>query len=484
MKWFVFVVFLLSWQTSVAFDFEEAGLVTPELNTSPSAPMVQCPNGQYFQQHPDGRCVPMQWVMPSAPSSPKPLVQNENCFQIKGVASLEGVDKAFARKMAIRNALEEAVMRRGLKVSSNQEVENFALVRQSGRFTAKSKVKSFEILREDLVDELFIAEELEQEQAPAEEDLGRLPTAVDEPEPELPSKQFYEVILSVCLTEDENACPNLESERYSPRLAIAPLAVAHPDEVRDISNVLNGYRLELNRRLRQLDLKNVVLMDEAIDLQPNIQVTPNLDLQLLESVRNQTGAQFMLLSVLRSAGAFREDKGVWSQTKRYYNIQVPEDSRYIEVDWYVVNLTDFSIIHENRTGFDVKGDVYVGRNRPFGSNAFFATDTGMVFNTVLNQQSMDVQKFMRCQPFETEVIDIREGEYYLSLSADSGVQVGDDLAVYHRVGRGVQFNGRNLGSDYKPGAFLRIKRVMPRFAVAEISAQKDVVQIGDRVKAW
>ncbi|MDX1346889.1 MAG: hypothetical protein R3189_01430, partial [Thiomicrorhabdus chilensis] len=63
-------------------------------------------------------------------------------------------------------------------------------------------------------------------------------------------------------------------------------------------------------------------------------------------------------------------------------------------------------------------------------------------------------------------------------------KVGDQLAVYHRQGRAVQFQGVDLGMDESPAAFLKIKRILPRFAVAELVAKKGVVQVGDSVKAW
>jgi len=35
-----------------------------------------------------------------------------------------------------------------------------------------------------------------------------------------------------------------------------------------------------------------------------------------------------------------------------------------------------------------------------------------------------------------------------------------------------------------PGAFLKIKRILPKFAIAEVTAKKGLIQVGDLVKAW
>ena len=464
MKWLIGIVLSLSvclvYANEDFMDSEPVNLENSFLFSNGSS--AQCPQG--YQRLENGQCVFM-----AQPMAQKPPVQNA-CFEVRGVQALKGVDEKFARKMAIRDALEQATMRQNLSVRTDQTVEDFVLTKQSGRFTAQSKVKNFKILREDIIDQFMATGE---EATPK---LGQLQASNED--------KYFEVILKVCLTDDPNACPNLDGNLYQPRVAIAPVTIVHPQEANDISNLLNGYRLELDRRLRSLKFRNATLLNEAVDLMPNVEVTPNLEIKRLEDVRNKTGAQYLMLSVIRSAGASIEDNGYVNQARRFYNLRVDNDSRYIEVDWYLIDLLEYSIAHENRTGFDVKGQVDVGRDRPFGTNAFFATDVGMVFNTVLNQQVQDVHGYLKCQPFVSEVIDIRNDEYILFLNSESGAKVGDELAVYHRVGRGVQFNGLDLGMDYKPGAFLRIKRILPRFAVAEVMSKKEVIQVGDRVKTW
>ncbi|WP_051144976.1 hypothetical protein [Thiomicrorhabdus sp. Kp2] len=391
------------------------------------------------------------------------LLQNqqnqEQCVVVKGSASTKDVSKAFARKMAVRDALQQASLKNNVVVKTDQSVESYQLKLDSSRFISNSKVKSFDVLKEGYED--------------PNDMYGKTKT-----EP-----LNYEVTMRVCLTEERGVCTNLPGNQYQTRLAVAPVVFPHASQANDISNLLNGYQLELERRIRNQGYKNHTLLKQAVDLQPNVQVAPNLDPELITSIRNQTGAQYLLLTALRSMSA-HQDGGMMNDVKRFYNLQVKPTSRYIEADWYIVDLMKNELVHQSRGGFDVNGEVTVGRDRPFGTNSFFATNTGKAFHALLEQEVTDTIDYLHCKSFESEIIDVRENEYVIYLNANSGAKVGDDLAVYHKTGRPVRFSGLNLGIDQVPGAFLKITRIMPKFAIAELTAKKGLVQIGDVVKTW
>lgn len=393
-----------------------------------------------------------------------PVLMNSNeempCIEVKGSAPSKDVGKAFARKMAIRDALQQASIKNNVTIRTDQSVEGYQLKLDSARFTSTSKIKNFTVIKEGFEDPYDM--------------YGR-----DKKGP-----LNYEVTLKVCLTEERGVCTNLPGNQYQTRLAIAPVVLQNAHQANDVSNLLNGYQLELERRVHNQGYKNYTLLKESIDIQPNIQISPNLDAEQLTSVRDKTGAQYLLLTVIRSMSSHVERNGFKNSVKQFYNLEVKPDTRYIEADWYVVDLLTKQLVHQARGGFDVQGDVYVGRDKPFGSNGFFATNTGKVFHALLEKQITDTLDYLHCKSFQSEIIDIRGNDYIIYLNANSGAKVGDDLAVYHRSGRPVRVNGLELGSDYLPGAFLKIKRIMPRFAIAEITAKKGVVQVGDTVKTW
>ncbi len=410
----------------------------------------------------DGNCDEVgggEKSLPAKQSEISPILVAEPCVEVKGSASMEGVDEAFARKMAIRDALKMASLKNNVKISTDQRVDDYQLTLDSTRFTSHSKIKNYTLVKEGMEN--------------PEDMYGQTKEGA----------LNYEVVLNVCLTEEAGLCTGLEGNQYQTRLAIAPVVMPFGSEARDISNLLSGYQLELERRVKHKGYRNLTLLLEPIDLQPNHVVTPNLDPKQLIDIRNKTGAQFLLLTVIRSASA-HSDTGILNTAKRFYDLNVNPEQRYIGLDWYLVDLMSQTMIHQARGEVEVEGDVLVGRDRPFGSGSFFATKTGKAFDGLLNQQTKNVLDALHCKPFESQVIDIQNGEYVIYLHEAAGAKIGDDLAVYHTAGRPIRFGGSELGQDRVPGAFLKIKRILPKFAIAELTAKKGVVQVGDIVKTW
>ncbi|MEA3405600.1 MAG: hypothetical protein U9R28_07670 [Pseudomonadota bacterium] len=452
-QFFLFALGLVGSSAVYAQAFDKSSFLLAEANVQ--CMTVQCISAQSATEK---RPVAPQKKKPASTESQFDV--DNNCVTVTGTASSENVDEAFARQMAIRNGLNFATLNNNVTISSDHSIENFQLTRDATRFTSSSKVESYKILKEGF-EEAF--------DAYGEEKTRPL---------------NYQVKMEVCLTENPKVCENLSGNYYQPRLVVAPLAVAKNYQTRDISNLIAGYQTELNRRLVGSGYRNITVLNQSPAIDEQVGIYPNTSKQVLEPIRDKTGAQYMLMSVLRSASSHVEGGKYLNPVKHFYNLPVEKDARYLEVDWYLVDLMKNTVIHQQRKGFDIKGDVRVGRDRPFGSNAFFATDTGMAFHALLTEQVRDVGKALKCKELNTQIIDVRGDDYVIYLNADSGAKVGDELAVYQRIGRSVQFQGIDLGSDEVPTAFIKIKRILPRFAVAELVAKKGVIQLGDTVKAW
>lgn len=390
-----------------------------------------------------------------------------NCVVVTGSASTETVSESFARQMAIRNALKLASMQSNLDVSSEQVVTDHALTKDTTYFTSNSKVAQFHIVKEGFKPLPF--EERFDEQGQEIKDA---------------KSDIYEVTLQACLTEDPKACDNLLGNHLQPKLAIAQVVTTDSYGAKDISNLLTGYQLELERRLKNLNYRNLFMLENGGALQQNQTVAPNLDPEILKPIRESSGAQYLLLTVLRSTAAYNEDAKLWNDIKRFYNREVHPNRRYIEADEYVVDLINYQVVHQVRNGFNVKGEVTVGRDRPFGTSAFFATDTGTAYHALLQTQVESVYDFLKCKTIESDIIDIRDKDYIVYLSADSGARVGDTFAVYHKFGRPVRYMGADLGTDTEPAGFLKIKRIQSKFAVAELVAEDGRIEIGDVVRTW
>ncbi|UQB42658.1 hypothetical protein JX580_01830 [Thiomicrospira microaerophila] len=372
------------------------------------------------------------------------------CLEVSGVALVQNDNRAFARQMAIRNALEVASMQTNLEVSTRADMQDFSLQNQSSRFISRSKVERFNLMDEFL-----------------NEQTGE-----------------YEVVLNVCLTEDPQACGHLVGAGYQNRVVVAPVVIENSYEGRDIANLLPGYQMELFRRLNMAGYQNLEMIEYAQGLQPGMMVSPNLTPEVLTPIQDQTGGQFMLLSAIRSLAQASEGRETLDRVRRFYGYDARNNRRYIEVEWYLVDLNKQRIVRQHKESVEMQGDPRVGRDRPFGTLAFFRTATGEAFNRILDQQVERVIQHLGCERLETQIIDVRNGEYVMFLSDQSGIQPGDQLAVYSRMGNPVRFQGRNLGMDENPAGFIEISRIMPKFAVGRLVAGQAEIQIGDSVRSW
>jgi len=372
------------------------------------------------------------------------------CVEVTGVASMEGVDRAFARQMAIRNAIEVASMQSNMTINARTDMQNFAVQGQTSRFTTRSKVERF-----SLMDEYFNEQTNE-----------------------------YEVILNVCLTDDPSACGQVVGAQYENRLVVAPVVIENSYEGRDIANLLPGYQAELFRRLNIAGYRNLEMVEFAQGLSPGAMVTPNLSQEVLLPIQDQTGAQFVLLSVIRSVASVSEGRGALDGIRRFYGYDAKHNMRYIEVEWYLIDINKQRIVRQHLESIEMQGEPRVGRDRPFGTLAFFKTHTGQAFDKVLSQQVARVVDHLKCEMLETQIIDVRNNEYIMFLSDQSGIQVGDQLAVYSRTGNPVRFQGRMLGMDESPAGFIEITRILPKFAVGKRVAENAEIQIGDVVRSW
>lgn len=386
------------------------------------------------------------------------------CVEVKGVSSFAHADVAWARQMAIRDALQSAVMQCQATVSTQQQVENYQLTHSHLTVRSRAVVKNFSILKET----------------------------------QDPDEKLVTVRLKVCLQPARSDCAQPLGAGFHPRLAIATVLVANPYEARDIRDLPQGWRRMLVQQLRQMGYRNL----QPVYLDPAIlsveQVQPALDPERLQAIREETGAQFLLLSVVRALAPRHRTDTLLPDTmdwmlegvQRAYNYELDPNQRDITVDWYLVDLNHQKIVRQGQLSRHVVGEVRVGRDKPFGSLAFARTVTGRAMLAQVDDQARQLMKVLRCMPFEAEVLEVRNepgGEHQQVIffaTPESGLREGDQLTIYHREGDPVRMGQRALGMLQRPVGFVRVKQIMDRFAVGEVVAKKGNVAVGDLIRSW
>lgn len=370
------------------------------------------------------------------------------CVEVEGLAQIEQGDLAYARQMAIRDALAQAALSTNVRVNAQSETQNFALTRQSAQFAAQQRVTSMKVLSE------------------------------------VQEGNTIRVSVSACLTDEAKVCPNYIA-RYVPKVAIASVAVQDEYSVKDILDVAPGYQGELFNRLWSSGQRNVELLHTASDLYVGRPIVPNLSSTMLQTASDRTLAQYLVLTVIRSADWEVEQSAVAGEIRKAFRFDKEPTQRTVSVEWYVIDLIQERLLVQGNAFKKVgDADVRVGRDKPFASRQFFVTPTGKLFDYVLNEQVASIQESLACAPISATIAEVNQDKVVVPISIDSGVVQGDVLAVYSRTSRPYRIGAIELGTDLEPTAFIRVQKVLPRFIVGQFEGKKGLVQAGDIVKSW
>lgn len=379
---------------------------------------------------------------------PLQLFAQSNCFEVEGVAVIENGDVAFARQLAVRDALAQAVLSSQVRVNAQSETVNHTLSRQTAQFAAQQRVTSMKRLGE------------------------------------VQEEGMIKVTVSACLAEEAKSCPNYIA-RYTPKVAIASVAVQDEYSVKDIIDIAPGYQGELFNRLWSSGQRNVEIVGIANDLYAGRPIIPNLSPTLLQSLSDRTLAQYVVLTVIRSADWETEQSGLAKEIRQTFRFDKEPTQRTVNVDWFVIDLIQQRMLVQGNAFKKVSdSDVRVGRDKPFASRQFFVTPTGQLFDYVLAEQVASIKESLACTPIAATIAEVTGDQIVVPISIDAGVAQGDVLAVYSKTSRPYRIGAIELGTDFEPTAFIRVTKVLPKFIVGKFEGKKGLVQAGDIVKSW
>lgn len=398
------------------------------------------------------------WAAPACEQA-----DDQGCVISQGMASFEGKDTAWARQMALRQALENAALHCNAEVSSHQQAENFQLTHSQVSVRSRAVVRGFNILEEDAD----------------------------------PETHLYTVRVKACLAPAKSACSNPMAADYMPRVVIVTPALIDPYQARDLRELLPGWVSGLEAAFRHQGYRNVTTDDIDAGLFPGAQVRPNLDPAVLERLQEDTGAQFALLTVFRDLSMqYQPDnpyipdavEQVGHKIARSYTYDESPNTRIVSLDWYLVDVNHGRIVRQGHIDRVAKGAVRVSRDLVFGSGAFAATPTGRALMDALQAERRQAFDPLKCAVLESRILEVRnengKKQVIFFATPESGVRKGDQLTVYHRQGAEVRMGGRNLGADEVPAGFVRVVRVLDRFAIAEVIAEKEPLTVGDWLRSW
>lgn len=269
-------------------------------------------------------------------------------------------------------------------------------------------------------------------------------------------------------------------QTFRKKIAVTQFHVAHPLQVQDIDNIWNGYPLAL---LQRIEDSGLFLPVQTANWPALGQLTLPLDrAQNRETVRllaDQSGAQFVLSGIVHDAGV---DGPTGAAMKLLTH---NSGSRRIEVEIFLHDGVTGALIGHFRAQESAAGNDAVGRDKPFGSAAFFSSPFGQAVSRLLDRQARFIADELGRLPFVAKIIRVDGKHLYFDAGSTSGLAAGDKFLLYtlSSFGDAVELSSnRLLGVAEKPAAALTVKQVQPLFAVGESDAKNQKIQIGDMIR--
>ncbi|WMW81999.1 flagella assembly protein FlgT middle domain-containing protein [Undibacterium cyanobacteriorum] len=275
---------------------------------------------------------------------------------------------------------------------------------------------------------------------------------------------------------------NLVAERVlKKKIVMTGFAVNMPLQVQDLDDVAQGVPRELLERLQRSgnflvrQSKNLL----SYDFQ---QETPSA--QLVRQVAAENDAQFVIAGEIRNAGVRTDSKywGLWETRKRQ-----------IEIDFAIYDGISGAFISRHHLYRPAEDDAKVGRDKAFGSVAFYATSFGKALDSVLQEAVGWIRQDLAPYPMMARILDIKGDRIVLDAGVQSNLVVGDPALVVAQYDQlptlglsSTQAKPLQYGIPQVSMGIAKIIQVQHPFAVAELRdtpATADFkVKVGDYVR--
>lgn len=276
-------------------------------------------------------------------------------------------------------------------------------------------------------------------------------------------------------------------ETYRKKVAATRFHVVNSLQVEDIADIWSGYPLELLRRLEVFG--SVLPLNSVSSLLPDGQPNPDspANREMVRRIAEQHGSQFVISGVILDAGADNDGVRRAERAWPWPNFKPEPSVRRLEVEMFLHDGLTGALISRHRDSALAREKVLVGRDKPFGSGAFFDTSFGQVVAQVLNVQAEAINTELARQPFMANIVRIEGKKVFLDAGGASGLTPGTRLTVY-RKNPATPVN--TFASLNPPGipeasaATLTLFQVQPLFSVGELATDPARInlQAGDFVR--
>ncbi|MBB5018842.1 hypothetical protein HNQ59_002139 [Chitinivorax tropicus] len=391
-----------------------------------------------------------------------------------GMAALDVGSREQARQLAVADALEQAAIEAGVRITGNQSIgrpDQQTLNLEPTRRPSQHQV------RREWVDRNLLMVEVE---ATFDDNIQ---ASAESPSRELPN------------------C-NAGNPRLRRTVVVAPFQISQPAQAGDWDNPSLNLAYEFLRRLA--DKPGVFPVGNAgvsvFDPGPAAgQSIPPA--ALIQQLAVNHESQFVITGRLL-------DAGISSTSRQFYwglnndtnntaslGVELPNTTlgagvrerptqRRIELEFFVHDGATGALLDRPRIAKEARGDVQLDRQLSLGSAGFSRNDYGRVVNQTLDEAAQRIALTLQCLPFTSKLAKLEGKTAYIAAGSLHHLRPGDRLLAYSKDTRNPVFSPdtyQPLGLPERPRPVLQVVQVQPRFAIAKVIGNSPL-KVGDWVR--
>jgi hypothetical protein len=223
--------------------------------------------------------------------------------------------------------------------------------------------------------------------------------------------------------------------------------VANASQVGDINNIYDGLPAALAARMATS--KKYLATSSRYSLPKSDAASQQ---QAMTQIAGETGAQFLISGVVLDAG-------------------INDGERHIEIELRVYNGFTGTPLLSRRFEDKTHDDMRVGRDKPFGSSAFFDTDFGHAVNRLINTADKGIQVALANEPFAAHVVRTEGKQVIIDAGSNSLLKPGYKLVSYTNESHNPvnDLLGLKLGDVERPADVITLTNVQPQFSIGQLS---------------
>lgn len=288
--------------------------------------------------------------------------------------------------------------------------------------------------------------------------------------------------LSACgLFSKPLPAPLAEQRVLKKKVVMTGFAVNVPAQVQDLDDVAQGFPREL---LSRLERSGNFLVRQSKDLLSYDMKQEVPTAKLVKQVAAENDAQFVISGEIRSAGV-RSDKKYWGLWENR--------SRHIEIELVIYDGMTGAFIQRHHLYRPAEDDSKIGRDKPFGSVAFYATNYGKAIDAVLAESVGWIRKDLSAFPMIAKIIQVNGKRLVVDAGTTSSLFVEDaglvvsDYDELPVIGlSALQARPLHYGTPQASMGRIKIQQAQMQFAVGELEGEKEIggvkVKVGDYVR--